>query len=170
MTYKLFRMAVGRKEIPETVAIDAYSDIEKLDFDSHLIMIMFDDDNEPYIFRIDEKGDAENCESFAAIGTGSTIAESVLFQRQHECDDPLGPSVYHVFEAMKLGSIASDVSQDKDRHTINILYPPGEKGDTVSGDWIKPKTTKWLERQFKKYGPKQFQRLPLPKNPFEKDF
>lgn len=90
-----------------------------------------------------------------------------MCQRQHEAKDPLGPSLYHVYEAMKLGSIGSDVGEE---HTINVLYPLGEKGKEIVGDWVTEKTKKWLGRQFNKYGPKTFSLLPLPPNPFERDF
>ncbi len=166
LNYDMFRAAVGRNEIPKSVAIEAFSDIAKIDLDCELIIILFND-KEPYIFKIDSDGTVENCEHFATIGSGSYIAESVLYQRKHEGSTLLGPTIYHVFEAMKLGAIAPGVGQE---HTINVLYPPGERRKDTVGEALTPKAQRFMLRTFKKFGPKEFKRLPLPNDSLESDF
>ena len=166
MNYDSFRTAVGKDEIPESVAIETFADLAKIDLECQLIIIIFSD-GQPFIFRVDSDGTVENCEHFATIGSGSYIAEGVLYQRTHEDSMPLGPTVYQVFEAMKLGSIAPDVGKE---HTINVLYPPGELRKTVVGEALTDRAQTFLERQFKKFGPKPFKRLPLPPKSLEPDF
>ncbi len=164
--YKEFRKCVGQNQILASLASEAYQEISTIQFECELIIPFFFD-RQPRIYKIDAWGGVELCENFAAIGTGAIIAEGVLYQRKHEARDPLGPSLYHVFEAMKLGSIASDVGQE---HTIDVLYPQGERGRSLRGETLTEKTRRFLERRFKKLGPKQFERLKLPKNAFERDF
>ena len=57
--YDTLRAAVGKNEIPESVAIGAFADIAKIDLDCSLIIIVFSD-RQPYIFRIDSDGSVEN--------------------------------------------------------------------------------------------------------------
>lgn len=164
LDYKTFRVAVGKNEVPASIAAETFGEIAKIELECSMIMMFFLE-KETYIFQIERDGSVESCDNFAAIGTGSPIAQGVLYQRMHEARDPLGPSIYHVFEAMKLGSIASDVGEE---HTFNVLYPQGERGKDVTADWLPEKATRFLERQFRKFGPKNFARLQLPKRGFFK--
>jgi len=166
LSYKNFRLAVSRKEIPESVAVGAYADIRKINLDCEVILPFFVD-REPYIFKVDSDGEVEECDNFAAIGSGSTIAEGSLFQRKHEDRMSLGRTVYHVYEAMRLGSIASDVGSE---HTLNVLYPPGVRGEALSGDTTTKKADKFLKRKFEKFGPTQFVKMPLPRGFWHSDF
>jgi len=156
MTYKAFLSATAKKEIPESVAEKEFADIKRLNFDCCLIILLFLG-RRPYILRIDDDGSLESCESFAAIGSGQDIASSVLFQREHEDNDPLSRGVYCVYEAMKLGAIAPGVGEF---FTLDVLYPPGEKDKKVYSLWLNKKGQKFMEAQFKKRGPKPFIRFP----------
>jgi len=164
--YKEFRKAVGQNQIPPAIAYETMQEVASIQF-SCWVIIPFFWDQQPLIYKIDTLGTVELCENFAAIGTGATIAESVLYQRNHQANDPLGPCVYHVFEAMKLGSIASDVGQE---HTIDVLYPPGEKRKDMVGETLTESAKKFLDRRFKVLGPKPFKRMRLPENALENDF
>jgi hypothetical protein len=122
---------------------------------------MFDSERVPRILKVDSDGTLEIVESFAAIGSGSPVAESVLFQREHVDDDVLGASLYHVYEAMKLGSIAPGVGKD---FTINVLYPPDQENPHLHGDVLNNKGMAVMEKEFRKRGPKSFTNFPrLPK-------
>lgn len=69
---------------------------------------------------------------------------------------------------MKLGSIAPGVGKE---HTINVLYPQGEKGKEVYGEVLTHKGIRFMERQFHRVGPKNFLKFPkLPNGCLEKDF
>ena len=166
MPYKEFREAVGKKQIPKSVATDAFAEIKSLDLDCSAIFPFFLE-GAAYIFQVQADGSVQECDNFAAIGSGSPIAEGVLFQRAQEDDMTLGRTVYHVYEAMKLGSIASDVGQE---HTINVLYPPGEKGKELAGERLTEKAERFLHRKFVNLGPKKFVNMPLPEKFWRYDF
>jgi len=165
LPYKAFREAVSKKEIPPSIATETYAEIGKLEFDCELILSMFLA-NEPYLFKVHSNGAVEECDSFVAIGTGSTIAEGVLYQREQQSSMPLGRTIYHVFEAMKLGTIASGVGKE---HTIDVLYPQGERRKKIVGEYVSDRGKRFLERKFNKLGPKRFANMPLPKSGFLED-
>lgn len=165
LSYKEFRESVGRNEIPPDTAKEVMDEISAIGLDCTLIIVFFFE-KDPYIYKVEEDGSLISCDNFATIGSGSPIAGGVLYQRQQESDMSLGRTIYHVYEAMKLGSIASDVGQE---HTINVLYPQGEKEKTVSGDALTTKADRYLARQFKKLGPKKFAQMALPGGFFEEE-
>ncbi len=160
MTYKEFRQAVGKNEIPSVVATETLNEIARIDLQCSLIIAMFSR-KEPHIYKVDEFGVVYTCDNFAAIGSGSPIAEGALYQREQENNMPLGVTIYHVFEAMKLGSIASDVGKE---HTLNVLYPPTKDGEDVEIKDISDRGKAFLGRKFKKLGPKEFSQMKLPSN------
>lgn len=165
MTYEAFLAAVGGRQIPASVATETLTEIKNIELDCELIILTFDTKNDARIYTVNVDGSVEVCDNFAAIGSGSLIAEGVLFQREHESTMPLGPTIYHVFEAMKLGSIASDVGKE---HTIDVLYPPNPRAKkTVMADYLNDKGKLTMEKMFRKYGPKSFVRLGLPKGVLE---
>lgn len=166
LTYREFLEAVGKNQIPGAVSADIFDEISRISLQCQLIIVVFVG-RDPYIYRIDDDGNSHSCDNFAAIGSGSLIAEGVLYQREQESKMTLGRTLYHVFEAMKLGSIASDVGKE---HTINIFYPPGEKQKDVAGDCLSEKAKAFLERKFDNLGPRKFSNMPLPKGFFERDF
>lgn len=165
MTYKAFLSAVSRKEIPLTLAVEELNNIAKLDFDCCLILMMFIK-KDTYILKVHSDGSLESCENFAAIGSGEDIASSVLFQREQEADDSKSRTIYCVYEAMRLGSIAPGVGEF---FTLDVLYPQGEKAKTVYGEWLNKKGQKFMGAHFKRRGPKPFTNFPrLPDNCLEK--
>lgn len=158
LTYKQFREAVGKNEIPTEVATETFNEIGRIDFKCSLIIAMFTR-KDPNIFKVDEFGTLCRCDNFATIGSGSAIAEGVLYQREQEAKMPIGRTAYHVFEAMKLGSIASDVGKE---HTLNVLSPPPKGTTDVEISDISDKGKVFLERQFKRLGPKEFSNMKIP--------
>jgi hypothetical protein len=83
--------------------------------------------------------------------------------RLHYCIEPSATND----EAMKLGSIASDVGEE---HTLDVLYPPGEKDEEIVGERLTEKAERFLQRKFKKLGPKKFANMPLPPKFWRSDF
>ena len=167
MTYHAFLRCVAAKEIPESIAEETFNTIKRIYPDCELIIVLFLDKGS-YILKVCDDGSLESCESFAAIGSGADVAESVLYQRAHENDDPLSMSIYHVYEAMLLGSIAPGVGEEP---TIDVLYPAGEKSKEVYGAFLNDKGERFMSRQFKKRGPKKFTNFPaLPAGCLERDF
>jgi 20S proteasome alpha/beta subunit len=167
MTYPAFLRCVAAKEIPESIAEETLNDIKRIYPDCQLIIVFFLD-KDSYILKVDGDGTLESCESFAAIGSGADVAESVLYQREHQDSNAVGKTVYHVFEAMLLGSIAPGVG---DEPTIDVLYPPGERSKGVYGAYLNKKGEAFMKRKFKDLGPKKFSNFPrLQDRYFDKDF
>lgn len=164
LTYREFLYAIGKNQIPSSISTEVLNDISRISLQCQLIIMVFVG-RDPFIFRVDDDGTLHSFDNFAAIGSGGPIAEGVLYQREQESKMTLGRTIYHVFEAMKLGSIASDVGQE---HTINVLYPPGEREKDVSVDLLSEKAKQFLKRQFGKLGPKPFCNMPLPNGFFER--
>jgi 20S proteasome alpha/beta subunit len=167
MTYSAFLRCVAKKEIPDGVAEETLNNVKRIYPDCQLIILLFLD-KRSHILKVDDDGSLESCESFAAIGSGADVAESVLYQREHEDDDSVGKTVYHVFEAMLLGSIAPGVG---DEPTIDVLYPQGERSKGVYGAYLNKRGEALMKREFKKRGPKTFSNFPqIPDNCFDTDF
>ncbi len=164
--YEEFKSSVQSHRIDPLVANQTMEEISNIQLGCWLILPFFWE-GRPKIYKIDTLGTVELCEHFAAIGTGATIAESVLYQRRHDAHSPLGPSVYHVFEAMKMASIAWGDGQG---HTLNVLYPPGEKKRDLTGETLTEAAKRFLESEFDKLGPKPFKTLKLPENALRQDF
>jgi hypothetical protein len=161
ITYDDFRVCVGKGEVPQSTAMEAYSELSRLDLECELIIVVFMGLKDVFVFKTDAYGTVHHCENFAAIGTGSPIAQSDLYHRNHSAQMTLWPTLYHVYEAMRLGSIASNVGE---RHTLNVLYPPGEREAGIVSDALSEATYRWLERKYDEYGPRDFKRFPVPKH------
>ncbi len=167
MNYASFQKAVANKGVPEKNANQTFEEVTSLNLDCWLLICAFVA-NRAYIFKTGGDGSFEACENFAAIGSGTLIAEGAFYQREHDSNLPVSHALYHVFEAMKVGSIAPGVGKE---HTIDILYPPGEKSDEVYSEVLSTKGISFMEQQFAKLGPKKFLRFArLPKGTLEKDF
>jgi hypothetical protein len=167
-SYAEFFDAIGTQKIPEQVAIEQLKVIQDIDQECCLIICMFMDDKTPCVVRIDANGTLEVAHSFVTIGSGSTIADGVLFQREHDDAHPLGSTLYHVYEAMKLGSIAPGVGKE---FTLDVLHPPDADHKEVWGEMLSKKGKAFFEAQFKKRGPKPFTNfVKLPNGILEKDF
>jgi hypothetical protein len=107
----------------------------------------------PLIFRV-EDWEVVQCDNFGTIGSGGSVADAVLFQRAHDEGDSLATTLYNVFEATKLGSIAPGVGE---RFTMTVLYPQGN-GEVLARD-VSAKGTKYLESKFREFGPKPTKKL-----------
>ena len=164
--YEEFKSSVSRQQIDALVANQTMQEISNIQLGCWLILTFFWE-GKPKIYRIDTFGRVELCENFAAIGTGATVAESVLYQRKHGAGARLGPSVYHVFEAMKLGSVAPEGGLE---HTLDVLYPPGAKKKDLTGERLTVAAKRFLESELNKLGPKPFKTLKLPSNALQPDF
>ena len=163
MSYKDF-LTNGKQILPQKQFEEIIADIQRLDLGCQLILCSFIDGAQR-IYKVCDDCSVEASDHFAAIGSGSDIAESVLFQRDHEGDLPLSHALYDVYEAVSLGSKAPGVGK---QHAITVLIPP-KPGGKISFSRVSDKGYKFLARSFKKLGPKDFYRLPLPQGALEKE-
>lgn len=157
MTYKDF-LTNGKQILPEKQFEEIIADIQRLDLGCQLLLCSFIDGAQR-IYKVCDDCSVEASEHFAVIGSGSDIAESVLFQRDHEGDLPLSHTLYDVYEAARLGSKAPGVGN---QHAISVLIPP-KRGGKISSCRVSKKGYRFLDRCFKKFGPKEFYRLGMPK-------
>ena len=113
----------GEVELTPEVRSRILHDISELKFDCDIIVLGFTQ-KIPCIFTIDSDGEVVRYENFTAIGTGSLIAESVLFQREQQSTDTLDRTLYNIYEAARLGRIAPGVGET---HDFIVLAPPTEE-------------------------------------------
>lgn len=125
---------------------DTWTNIRtKLSLDCQLIICTFIK-KEPVMFQVEEDGQVWRDENFLAIGTGSTIANSILcFRRQNE-DLLVADTVYNVFEATQFARKAKTPGVGK-IHAFSVLYPGGRQKRLRSSG------IKQLREYFDKYGP-----------------
>lgn len=161
MSYTDF-MNSGKDKLPSDVYRDMISAITRQTLDCTLLVIAFGQMN-PVLYRIHESGMVENCEHFSAIGSGYYIAESTLFQREQTENDPIGRTIYNVYEAMRLGSYAPGVGRKFEMWIAEWEYDADDldEGEEITDHGmvlrtaILPEYHDALERLYKKYGPKK---------------
>lgn len=112
------------------------------------LLVIYFEPQESMLIRIDDTGKLEICSNFAAVGSGMYIAESALFHREHSRGEGLANSLYHVYEAMRLGAYAPGVGT---QFVMGVAHFPGR----VAWSFVKPQYMRVLNREFKKFGPKE---------------
>lgn len=159
----------GKEKLPEEVFRDMAYQITKQELGCTILFVGFSQ-NDPNLYRVHESGLVEECTNFAAIGSGAYIAESSLFQREHRDKDGLGITIYRVYEAMRLGSYAPGVGK-KFRIVIAEweYFCDGTEENTtnegiVSYSRLKPEYYRYLETQFRKFGPRRPTQIALKPN------
>jgi hypothetical protein len=142
-----------RASIPDTQYREIMADIERMKTGCELLIIYFEGE-ESSLIRIDENGKLEICSNFAAVGSGMYIAESAMFQREHSRGDGLADSIYHVYEAMRLGAYAPGVGT---QFVMGIV----QFSRTALWMFVEPKYLRLLGQEFKKFGPKRLTKRTL---------
>lgn len=142
----------GERELTPEVRNRTLYELESLNFGCELLLFGFIANQPfPYIFSIDDTGDVSHRQNFAAIGSGSVVAEAVLYQRsQHETNN-IGRTLYNVYEAAALAHKSNAPGVGRTR--TFILIEPTD-GDNKVG-FIKTDALKALERYYQKYGPRR---------------
>jgi len=160
LSYKQFLESVGKNQIPRSVAVKIFAELETLDLDAEIIICLFGGDGTAFVYKVSDEG-VELCNNFVAIGTGSRIAEGALYQRKQESRMQVGTTLYHVFEAMKLGAVSPTVGNE---HTLNVLRPRNAQ-ETVKDLMLETsnETDKKLGKTFARYGPKKMHGMSLPR-------
>jgi 20S proteasome alpha/beta subunit len=141
----------NKDKIDPTVWSGIWNDIKKMTLDCQLIICTFID-GEPYIYQVEEDGKAWRDDNFVSIGTGSTIANSLLCFRQQDEENSLIHTLYNVFEATRFAYKAQSPGVGK-QHAFSILYA-GEAGK-VNSFYITNKGQDTLKAWYSEYGPKE---------------
>jgi ATP-dependent protease HslVU (ClpYQ) peptidase subunit len=142
-----------RNEFDKGQWSETWTNIRKISLDCQLIVCTFIKRN-PFMFQVEEDGHVWRDDNFLAIGTGSTIANSILcFRRQHE-DLLVADTVYNVFEATQYARKAKTPGVGK-LHAFSVLYP-GKRQKRLRSSGLRQ-----LREFFKKYGPRDVPDLEL---------
>jgi 20S proteasome alpha/beta subunit len=124
----------GEHELPADERRLFFHEITRLTYDCELLVFGFSRRESamgpshfsPYIFCIDRYGEVSNEGSFAAIGSGGTVAEGNLFFReQHELES-VERTLYNVYESSKIAYEAKAPGVGE-TGTYRIIQP-GETG------------------------------------------
>jgi hypothetical protein len=144
LSYQDF-LSKGKASLPDVQFNSACRAIENLVLGADFLIVGYAS-NYPLILETDQYARIYIRESFATIGEGGHLAHSSLMHRQHDESTPLDLALYSVFEAKKWAERNKTVG---DETSLQILYR-GNKYRVVTKDGLK-----FLEKQFKKYGPKK---------------
>jgi hypothetical protein len=156
MSYKDF-LEHGRGSLSDATFQETEFEIRSLDLGCDLITCGFPNSmyegrrRVPHIFTINADGRVCREDNFAAIGTGSIIAQSVMYQRKLDSFGPLARTIYVVYEAMRLARIAPGVDH---RMTIIVVRPHADGIPSLPSLIVGPNGYKLLDEQFQNYGPK----------------
>ncbi len=142
----------GIRLLPPDTYREMVEEISTITLGCSLLWLPFDANDGSHIIRIHETGMVETCTHFAAIGSGQYVAEAALFQREQSNQKSLGDTVYHIYEAMKLGSAAPGVGKS---FSLHIQSPPEGSDGQVKIQWISEKYDKYMDKMFAKFGPKK---------------
>lgn len=145
-------LAEGARMLPAETHREMFDGISAITLGCSLLWLPFDADSATLIVRINDSGLVERCSHFAAIGSGMYIAEAALFQREQSNEMSLGETIYHVYEAMKLGSAAPGVGE---KFSLHIVSPQTSSSGQVKWQWITEEYDKYMDRMFEKFGPKK---------------
>ena len=125
VSYEHLRLK-GKKEFPESVLLETYLGVRKIDLGASLIIAGFvplRSSKKPLICRIDGDSDVSISDHFECIGSGGFVARPNLLRRSYSSDVSLMDAMYRLYEAKKLAEIVPSVGEDT---SIDILYPDGE--------------------------------------------
>jgi hypothetical protein len=155
-----FLLENGKNGLSDEAYRDTIADIARLSLDCSILIAAFSQ-TDPNIYRVEASGVVEQCDNFAAIGSGYYVAEASLFQREQTITNDLGTTIYNVYEAMKLGSSAPGVGQ---KFEIGVSYwEYFEKVPTNAGSvtmcWLEPQYYSYLQKKFERYGPKRVSKI-----------
>lgn len=114
----------NKSEFPESRVLETYTQISQMDSGAELIIAGFID-SEPFIFIMERDCAVSVRDNFACVGTGAYIAEPALYQRAQNRSLSLSRSLYHVYEAKRLGEIADGVG----KYTVMMVISPQANGN-----------------------------------------
>jgi hypothetical protein len=149
ISYERF-LSKGAVELSPDVFRQMLFEIRQISFKCELLIVGFIG-SKPYIFCVDESGCVSQCHNFGAIGTGSIIAQSVLYQREQYEFDSLEKTMYGVYEAAKHAQIAPGVGET---NRMVVIQPKPELERGVEAALTTPQCIDTLEKYFQEYGPR----------------
>jgi hypothetical protein len=152
---------LGKKRIavPRAQYSELLTDIARMKLGGELLIVYFDG-GESELVRIQDDGTLELCSNFAAIGSGMFIAESVFFQREYMRGNNLANSLYHVYEAMRLGAHGPGVGTT---FIMGVVQFHSGMNDAL-WTFVEPGYLNLLEGEFQNFGPKPLKKQVIHRN------
>jgi hypothetical protein len=144
----------GRNQLPESVLIEEYINLRRIDLGASLILAGFVDQTQrrgnpypkPLICRVDKSGEITVQDHFAAIGDGKFVAVPSLLRREYDSERAMMTAVYELYEAKTLSEIISTVGENT---SVDVLKPDGS---ILS---VSPRGYVYLDSLLRKFGPKK---------------
>lgn len=156
VSYERF-LTQGEREFSPEIRNRFLYQIETLNFGCDLLIFGFLTQDDPRLFTCDHFGEIADEQDFAAIGSGSFVAESVLFQRQQHRQRSMSATLYCLYEAFRLTTKtkAPGVGEVPNAAVIAPVDASVPRIRTVT-----EKGFKNLAKTFEKFCPKEITELP----------
>jgi len=148
VSYEYLRQ--NRGKFPSATVYEIYTQISNIDSGAELIAAGFLN-NRPALFVVEKDCSVSHRQHFAAIGTGAYIAEPALYQRRQSKTKSLSDTLYHVYEAKRLGEIAEAVGK---MTSIAVISPPAKEGEAIDDKWVGESGFDFLGEKYRELGPK----------------
>ena len=155
LSYEEFLRAGADGRLLEDIRRQAFYEIQKDAPEVELILVGFINE-EPVLFRYDGRTVCRE-DQFVAIGSGATIAESNLYQREHHEHSNLARTIYVVWESHCLAEIAPGVGPNK---TIVVVSSKEMRFVSDIGE-------KYLAEHYSRLGPQKLDLKRFPKSGFD---
>jgi 20S proteasome alpha/beta subunit len=97
------------------------------------------------IFRTDLWGNLFRENDFSSIGSGANVASAALFQREHTSSADLMTTLYHLYEAKRLGEVSPGVGTQT---SLDVLFSDGTVREVTE------ECFKYLEKLYRRFGPR----------------
>ncbi|MEK6288903.1 MAG: hypothetical protein AABO57_24560 [Acidobacteriota bacterium] len=150
----------GEHELTLEVRNRMLYELEEIDFGCTILTYGFlKEMHFPYIFTIDGSGEVTHRQNFAAIGSGGTVAESVLYQRHQDSILDVNTTLYHVYEASRVAYLSGAPGVGKINRFL-VLEPTADRTN-IRARAVKSEFVEQLELFFGQYGPKPLTRVPV---------
>ncbi|MGO9649637.1 MAG: hypothetical protein ACLPOO_16465 [Terriglobales bacterium] len=148
VNYEYFRR--HKNEIDQTVWSGIWNDIKKITLACQLILCTFVS-GDPLMYQVEEDAKTWRDSNFLAIGSGSTVANSLLCFRQQDEETSLVHTLYNVYEATRFAYKAQVPGVGR-HHAFSVLY--AGKNGKVESHYVRTKGTNLLKSWYEQYGPK----------------
>ena len=159
MEYKDF-LRYGKQRLPDELFREKWSEVSRLRLGASLIIAGFAkcarigpyrEELQPFLCVVEdseEHRDVVRLENdFAAIGSGSYVANASLFHRGQNWEESLGHTIYAVFEAHRFSNKVPGVGEAM---TIDVLEPNRIRS-------LSDKGYVFYEKMFKRFGPREIE-------------
>jgi|GEM_PF-5690576 len=152
-------LKANKRKFPQQKVLETYNQISQIDSNAELIVAGFIESH-AYIFVVERDCSVTHHDNFACIGTGAYVAEPALYQRHQSRALGLGRTLYHTYEAKRLGEIAEGVGHST---IIVVIGPPKSPEEGLQKLVLSREGMTFLEEKYEEYGLKPTFKFEWPK-------